>query len=669
MTMDSSHQNDDLEEAVVPPPPRPEEVASGCNDDATIIVEDEQRQPPPPIVVVRLRSSSPSFFFFFASPPPAGGRKRTAVLAAASLAVVVLAAAAIAAATGVAMPSARRRHSNTDTAGGGLLLEGGTSASSAEEEGRQQQQQQQHHHRVVDRGEEYDIIDDRGHGAEYRHQDDLDADYDEGRRPAASTSTTEDTAGGGGPPVASPDKAPVGVGAGGEGAMEISEFVGPLADFIVTTDMSRIDAPTQSGECANPNEGVWLMELTTDDYPWETSYAVKDAESGDVVMAGPPAGRNYDRNTKYVGTVCVPAGEYLLEVSDKGQDGICCTYGSGSMVVEVNGRVVVTVGDSDFSSLRRYVTVEEQAGGTAAAAGDGTTPNPTKKPTAADDASESQQLYSIDIKVKTDNYGEETGYKFAKVNGGGAGPLVDMAKGTLSDDRLYTHNLLVGRGQYKLTLTDEFNGLEDGAYFSVSVDGEEVVWGEKWDTSAKGETLSYTVRAGHVPYMTGRDEEWLTAHNDRRKAYHEMQGEKYRPLVWSPILAKAASDWIDVIMPSCKITREGIEEGENMSTRQTNGARDEGPEVLLSRWVDKPLQNSVGYPDNQSMTQALWRATRYVGCGDGVTTNSDGSRCYVSICRYARAGNCAVASYPNWKAGVLADRSVCGPACPGDVCY
>jgi len=445
--------------------------------------------------------------------------------------------------------------------------------------------------------------------------------------------------------------------------MEISEFVGPLTDFIVATDVSRMDVPANDGECANPNEGAWLMELTTDDYPWETSYAVKDAESGDVVMAGPPAGRNYDRNTKYVGSVCLPAGEYLLGVSDRGRDGICCTYGNGSMVVKVNGRAVVTIGESDFSSFRRYVTVEGAGG----AGGGDTAPNPTNKPTPAD-ASESQQLYSIDIKVKTDSYGGETGYKFAKVNGGGAGPIVDMAKGTLSDDRLYTHNLLVGRGQYKLTLADEFNGLEDGAYFSVSVDGEEVVWGEGWDTSS-GETLSYTVRPGHVPRMTGRDGEWLTAHNSRRKAYHEAQGEKYRPLVWSPMLAKAASNWIDVIMPTCKITREGIEEGENMSTRKTNGARDEGPEVLLARWVDKPLQNGAGYPDNQSMTQALWRATRYVGCGDGVTTSPDGSRCYVSICRYARAGNCAVASYPGWEASVLADRSGCGPACPGDVCY
>ena len=145
----------------------------------------------------------------------------------------------------------------------------------------------------------------------------------------------------------------------------------------------------------------------------------------------------------------------------------------------------------------------------------------------------------------------------------------------------------------------------------MSVDWEEVVWGEKWDTSTE-ETLAYTVRAGHEPYMTGRDREWLAAHNSRRKAYHKSQGVKYRPLGWSPILAKAASDWIDAIMPTCKITREPIEEGENMSTRKTNGARDKGPEVLLNRRVDKPLQNSVGYPDNQSMTQVLWRATRYV---------------------------------------------------------
>ena len=190
----------------------------------------------------------------------------------------------------------------------------------------------------------------------------------------------------------------------------------PPAAPATNADMSRIDFPTNC-KCKNPSKGLWLMELTTDDYPWETSYAARDANTGDVVMAGPPAGRKYERNKKYVGSVCVRAGEYLLEVEDMGKDGICCSYVNGSMVVKVKGRVVATIGDSDYSSFRRYVTVE--VAGTA-----GDMPSPTKKPTMAD-LSESQ-LYSIDIKVETDSYGEETGYKFAKVNGGGAGPLIDM---------------------------------------------------------------------------------------------------------------------------------------------------------------------------------------------------------------------------------------------------
>ena len=37
--------------------------------------------------------------------------------------------------------------------------------------------------------------------------------------------------------------------------------------------------------------------------------------------------------------------------------------------------------------------------------------------------------------------------------------------------------------------------------------------------------------------VTGRDKEWLDAHNTRRKKYHERAGKRYIPLKWSAALA------------------------------------------------------------------------------------------------------------------------------------
>jgi len=60
----------------------------------------------------------------------------------------------------------------------------------------------------------------------------------------------------------------------------------------------------------------------------------------------------------------------------------------------------------------------------------------------------------------------------------------------------------------------------------------------------------------------------------------------------------------------------------------------------------------VGYPENGHMTQALWRATEYVGCGEAKKGNR-----YYQVCQYSKPGNCGVKS--DYWSSVLADDSGC----------
>lgn len=58
------------------------------------------------------------------------------------------------------------------------------------------------------------------------------------------------------------------------------------------------------------------------------------------------------------------------------------------------------------------------------------------------------------------------------------------------------------------------------------------------------------------------------------------------------------------------------------------------------------------------LTFRLWRASKYVGCGDAVRNYQDGAICRVQVCRYVRAGNCALAKYnpkegDNWLIPML----------------
>jgi len=217
-------------------------------------------------------------------------------------------------------------------------------------------------------------------------------------------------------------------------------------------------------------------------------------------------------------------------------------------------------------------------------------------------------------------------------------------------------------------------GLEDGIYelavvgrgqYAVAIGGEEVLFG----ANAWGKASAHDLLVGEAPAAAGKTERaWLNEHNARRKAFHEEHGRDYRPLRWSTGLARNAADWIDEVLPDCRHVREPhLEEGELVAINRyrADEARTETevPANIVPRW-DR---------DVSKQSQLLWRATRYVGCATKVrrVRESRNAYCHVSICRYARPGNCGVAGVDadTLREKTLADRSLCGAACPPEGCH
>mmetsp|Transcript_13276 Transcript_13276/g.25290 ORF Transcript_13276/g.25290 Transcript_13276/m.25290 type:complete len:640 (+) Transcript_13276:590-2509(+) len=285
-------------------------------------------------------------------------------------------------------------------------------------------------------------------------------------------------------------------------------------------------------------------------------------------------------------------------------------------------------------------------------------------------ASSSGGDYCINVEILTDQFGGETGYTLESAESGEV--LLDFPVGSFASETVYSETVCVPAGTYRLTVSDGFRGLccaYGEGHYAVSIDGNEIVRGGSFGTPTK----VVDILAGYDPFLTDRDREWLDAHNSRRQAFHEENGEIFNPLVWSNSLAEEANAWLEELLPECKVqSQPNIEEGENLSGRSGSNPRStEDPESILGRWVEN--QANRDWPQNQSFTQVMWRATRYLGCADKyeLVTLEDGSttHCYISVCRYARAGNCNVGKYDSWLIPTLADSSPCGPVCPSEGCY
>lgn len=71
------------------------------------------------------------------------------------------------------------------------------------------------------------------------------------------------------------------------------------------------------------------LDLTTDDFGNETSWAVIEPETQDTLYKGGP----YLNNQTLSETFCLDEGAYDFVISDSRGDGICCTYGQGSYML------------------------------------------------------------------------------------------------------------------------------------------------------------------------------------------------------------------------------------------------------------------------------------------------------------------------------------------------
>ena len=130
-------------------------------------------------------------------------------------------------------------------------------------------------------------------------------------------------------------------------------------------------APTPSpmGSSDPCNDMELVVRVTTDNYPSETSWTIKNECSGIVVATSP----SYSApGTEYASApIVLPAAKYTFEILDTWGDGICCYVGQGSYSVELDGAEVISGGDFGSSESAAWGSCDNSC----------PTPPPTPSPT------------------------------------------------------------------------------------------------------------------------------------------------------------------------------------------------------------------------------------------------------------------------------------------------
>jgi len=128
-------------------------------------------------------------------------------------------------------------------------------------------------------------------------------------------------------------------------------------------------AAVVDGRCSD-NARLFKLTLNTDDYPWETSWALMGVNG--EIASGPPANTNYARGNRFVGTWCLDVGEdYTLTMEDRNGDGICCSWGQGSFDAKLGNEEIFRSDDSNYKKVTFDFSVQTSE----------PTSQPTRQPT------------------------------------------------------------------------------------------------------------------------------------------------------------------------------------------------------------------------------------------------------------------------------------------------
>ncbi|KAL7544660.1 hypothetical protein ACHAWF_008028 [Thalassiosira exigua] len=454
-----------------------------------------------------------------------------------------------------------------------------------------------------------------------------------------------------------------------------------------------------SGTCTSPHASRIRVKLVTDEYPSDVSWEFIDHTNNIILLASPsrgyggvsPGGDGREAPVTDVRELCLDARksvDYEFVVRDDFADGLCCRAGTSHgyyKLMEVSkgggGQLNVLASGSNFKAhevRHRFWLQERSNSGTPPLEQsglldfDGSVGRWTSRMVLVCHPPQRK----IIIQIKTDDFGEDTSWDFQTASGS----ILAQNEGVYASNQLYERDVCVDEDSlYRLRVMDEHgDGMccryGKGHYKVLTHKREAILHGGAFLKQQITHLINTT-----IPSMSERDVEYLHSHNKRRRYWHAHYNATYVPLIWSESLKAEAQVWADALLDDCgngMYHDPRTKFGENLAGNAGGGSwgSRKSPDSIIHRFVDREV--GLSWPDNAHLTQALWWASKYVGCAEAYKKMERGNnrQCHTQVCRYARCGNCDMGSYKDndgnvdWETAMMQNVNYCGPICPSGGC-
>lgn len=262
--------------------------------------------------------------------------------------------------------------------------------------------------------------------------------------------------------------------------------------------LSPAESSSSSLECFDVELGM-ILDDRPDDISWEIASGRKSSlqnPSAAILRTSPPYDPAVYRQASDTYTACLPRGKYTFTVFDRGDDGLCCSYGEGRYVLSYKqtGEVIATgdrFGNVDSTTFKLPYSAPKYVDANHDGADDRTGNVIPTIPLTTDGEPSCSNEFGLHL--VTDDYGVETTWELRERGSRYGGSTDDddddnykqgrivASGGPYTSDFAYDVTYCVDPGRYTFVFydwqCDGLEGLRSNGYYTLKVNGMEVYTG------------------------------------------------------------------------------------------------------------------------------------------------------------------------------------------------